>query len=119
MSDAKNHVLDAVFDTISDRHEQFLAGKGSDSRTAKLFEKGVPKIAQKVGEEATEVVIEAIRANPKMLVEESGDLLYFLLVLWKASGVSPDQVWKELAQRHGLPEHRERAMRALSKAKAG
>ena len=119
MSDAKNHVLDAVFDTISDRHEQFLAGKGSDSRTAKLFDKGVPKIAQKVGEEATEVVIEAIRANPKMLVEESGDLLYFLLVLWKASGVSPDQVWKELAKRHGLPEHRERAMRALSKAKAG
>ena len=94
MSDAKNHVLDAVFDTISDRHEQFLAGKGSDSRTAKLFEKGVPKIAQKVGEEATEVVIEAIRANPKMLVEESGDLLYSCLYLEGVRGVTRPSMGK-------------------------
>ena len=115
MSDNRGHVLDAVYETISKRHRQFLNGKGEQSRTAKLFGKGVNKIAQKIGEEASEVIIEAVRGNRKLLVEESGDLLYFLLVLWKANGIHPDEVWSELAKRHGLPEPEERAMRVKSK----
>ena len=119
MSDNKHseltHVLDAVYATINERHEDFKSGGGSDSRTVKLFQKGIPKIAQKVGEEATEVVIEAVQKNKKMLVEESVDLLYFMLVLWRATGVSPDRVWEEMASRHGLPEHEERAKRARTK----
>lgn len=109
------HVIDAVFDTIAARHADFKAGENKDSRTVSLFKKGVPKIAQKVGEEATEVVIEAIQKDKKLLVEESVDLLYFLLVLWKASGVNADKVWAEMAKRHGLPEHAERLMREQSK----
>lgn len=113
-------VYDAVFDTIAQRHEQFLSGedKGT-SRTIKLFEAGVPKIAQKLGEEAVETLIEAVRGRKKPLVEESADLLYFLAVTWAANEVTPQDVWKELAKRHGLPEELERAMREESKKHEG
>ncbi|MGB0843184.1 MAG: phosphoribosyl-ATP diphosphatase [Alphaproteobacteria bacterium] len=109
-------VFDAVFATIDERHEQFVAGKvDSASRTHKLFEAGVPKIAQKLGEEAVETLIEAVRGRKKPLIEESADLLYFLAVIWAANDVTPKHVWKELAERHGLPEELERAMREASK----
>ena len=115
MSDSENaEVLDAVFATIQDRWGEYKDGVKSDSRTVALFKKGVPKIAQKLGEEATEAVIEAVQGNKRMLVEESADMLYFLLVLWRATGVKPTKVWNEMAQRHGLPEPEERARRKSS-----
>ncbi|MBL8832473.1 MAG: phosphoribosyl-ATP diphosphatase [Rhodospirillales bacterium] len=81
------------------------------SHTAKLFQKGTKKIAQKVGEEAVEVVIEAIRNNRKRLVDESADLMYHLLVLWADAHIEPHEIWDELARRAGMSGIAEKASR--------
>jgi phosphoribosyl-ATP pyrophosphohydrolase/phosphoribosyl-AMP cyclohydrolase len=70
------------------------------SYTAKLFEEGINKIAQKVGEEATETIIEAVSGNNEKLKEESADLLYHLLVLFAERGIQLEEVEEVLAQRH-------------------
>jgi phosphoribosyl-ATP pyrophosphohydrolase/phosphoribosyl-AMP cyclohydrolase len=70
-----------------------------ESYTARLFEQGIPRIAQKVGEESTEVVIAASTKNVPGLVEESADLLYHLLVLWEASDVLPEAIAEALERR--------------------
>lgn len=77
-----------------------LAGPATDSYTKKLHKKGVPKIAQKVGEEATEVVIEAMKKGKNKLVEESADLMYHYLLLLIARGKSFADVEEELRRRH-------------------
>ncbi len=90
-------VLERLFATIEGR-------KGADpdtSYTAKLFHRGTAKIAQKVGEEAVEAVIEAMRGDKDKLAAESADLLYHLLVLWADRGVRPEAVWEILAGRQG------------------
>ncbi len=69
------------------------------SYTVELLTKGIPRIAQKVGEESTEVVIAATSRNPSELAEESADLLYHLLVLWQASGIAPTAVAAALERR--------------------
>jgi phosphoribosyl-ATP pyrophosphohydrolase len=81
------------------------------SYTARLFARGRAKIAQKLGEEAVEAVIEGIGDDRAALVGESADLLYHLLVLWAAAGVSPADIATELARREntsGLKEKRAR-----------
>jgi phosphoribosyl-ATP pyrophosphohydrolase len=78
--------------------------RGADpesSHTARLFARGRAKIAQKLGEEAIETVIEGVRDNPAALVGESADLLYHLLVLWADAGISPADVATELTRREG------------------
>nr|WP_261989999.1 bifunctional phosphoribosyl-AMP cyclohydrolase/phosphoribosyl-ATP diphosphatase HisIE [Hymenobacter sp. BT190] len=70
------------------------------SYTASLFRKGMPKIAQKVGEEAVETVIDAVGGNVEGLKGEAADLLYHLLVLLTASGLSMEDVVDVLKQRH-------------------
>lgn len=72
------------------------------SYTAKLFKRGRDKIAQKLGEEATEVIIEAVKDKRKKTISESSDLLYHLLVLWVDMGIAPDDVFHELASRKGM-----------------
>ncbi|MEC7140378.1 MAG: phosphoribosyl-ATP diphosphatase [Pseudomonadota bacterium] len=111
MTELTGETLDQVFETIAKRHCEFKAGKVGNSRTAKLFKRGSAKIAQKLGEEAVETVIEAIKGRKGHLIEESADLLYFLLVTWKDHGIEPEDVWKELKKRHKLPEAEERAGR--------
>lgn len=69
------------------------------SYTASLFRAGIDKIAQKVGEEGIEVVIEAKNDNRDRLLNESADLLFHLMVLWEAKGVSLAEVSEVLAQR--------------------
>ena len=59
-------------------------------------------IAQKVGEESTEVVIAATQGNVSDLAEESADLLYHLLVLWADCRLTPAKVWAALAKREGV-----------------
>ena len=78
---------------------------------AKMLTAGREKIAQKVGEEAVEVVIEAVGGSKKHIVEESADLLFFLILLWAERGIKPEKIWAELAERLGLPEAEERARR--------
>ena len=92
-------------DTLDRLYATILSKRGGDpaaSYTAKLFGDGTAKIAQKVGEEAVELVIEALRQRPERLVAESADLLYHLLVLWADAGVAPALVWAELARREGV-----------------
>jgi phosphoribosyl-ATP pyrophosphohydrolase len=91
------------------------ARRGADpesSYTAHLFSRGRAKIAQKLGEEAVEAVIEGVGNNPAALVGESADLLYHLLVLWAAAGVSPADVAAELARREGTSGIDEKRARA-------
>ena len=97
-TDQSAEILDRLFDIIEGRR-----GRDPDSSyTAKLLAGGTEKIAQKVGEEAVEAVIEAVRAADGKLAEESADLLYHLLVLWADKGVRPEEVWGVLAGRFGL-----------------
>jgi phosphoribosyl-ATP pyrophosphohydrolase/phosphoribosyl-AMP cyclohydrolase len=74
-----------------------------ESYTARLLAKGLPRIAQKVGEEATETIIAALveTEDDKELVAEASDLLYHLLVLLLARGVDPTRLAEELQGRHG------------------
>ncbi|MBT5108049.1 MAG: phosphoribosyl-ATP diphosphatase [Rhodospirillaceae bacterium] len=102
-----DHSLDRLFAVIAAR-------KGADpksSYTAKLFAKGAPKIAQKLGEEAVETVIAALSEDRAAVTSESADLLYHLLVLWAERGVTPDAVWAELARREGVSGLTEKASR--------
>jgi len=72
----------------------------SDSYTNKLYKKGINKIAQKVGEEAVELVIEAKDDNIDLFKNEAADLLYHLLVLLKAKSTSLTEIEEVLAGRH-------------------
>lgn len=81
---------------IQQRHRDMPEG----SYTTKLFTKGANKIAQKVGEEAVESVIEAVAGNNPALVYEASDLVYHLLVLLENQGLSIADLEEELARRH-------------------
>ena len=84
--------------------EQIIAErKNADpsiSYVASLFAKGINKIAQKVGEEAVELVIEAKDNNEQLFLDESADLLFHYLILLQSKGYQLDDVVKVLAQRH-------------------
>ncbi|MHB1146550.1 MAG: bifunctional phosphoribosyl-AMP cyclohydrolase/phosphoribosyl-ATP diphosphatase HisIE [Lutibacter sp.] len=86
--------LEAV---IKNRRE---AGNSEKSYVASLFEKGINKIVQKVGEEAVEVVIEAKDDNDELFVNESADLLFHYLILLKAKGFTLKDIVKVLENRH-------------------
>ncbi len=81
---------------IQGRHATMPEG----SYTTMLFNKGVNKIAQKVGEEAVETVIEAIDGNKERYLYEACDLIYHLLVLNEQMGFTLEDVERELAERH-------------------
>ena len=82
--------------TIQDRKENANSEK---SYVASLFEKGINKIAQKVGEEAVEVVIEAKDDNDDLFLSESADLLFHYLILLQAKGFKLNDVISVLKQR--------------------
>jgi phosphoribosyl-ATP pyrophosphohydrolase len=82
------------------------------SYVASLFAKGLPKIAQKVGEEAVETIIAALSGDAKALTGEAADLLFHLLVLLEASGVPLSNVLAELDRREGVSGLDEKAARA-------
>jgi phosphoribosyl-ATP pyrophosphohydrolase len=106
--EALGPILDRLWQVIQSR-------RGADpgtSYTARLFARGRAKIAQKLGEEAVEAVIEGLGDNPAALVAESADLLYHLLVLWAAAGISPADVAAELARREGISGIAEKRARA-------
>ena len=81
---------------IQRRHAEMPEG----SYTSKLFDRGVNKIAQKVGEEAVETVIEAVAGNREAMIYEASDLVYHLLVLLEATGCSIADLERELSARH-------------------
>jgi phosphoribosyl-ATP pyrophosphohydrolase/phosphoribosyl-AMP cyclohydrolase len=71
-----------------------------ESYVASLFSKGLNKIAQKVGEEAVELVIEAKDNNEELFLNEAADLLFHYLLLLNAKGYKLQNVTKILQQRH-------------------
>jgi len=81
-----------VVETLERTIAQRWDSESSESYVASLKQKGTHKIAQKVGEEAVEVVIEALRTDDDLLLEESADLLFHYLLLLKAKGYSLNDV---------------------------
>ena len=93
--DPGGHLLSRLARTIAARAQALPAG----SYTAQLLAGGVPGISRKVGEEAVEIVVAANTESGERLASESADLIYHLLVLLQARGVSLDAVWRELERR--------------------
>jgi phosphoribosyl-AMP cyclohydrolase / phosphoribosyl-ATP pyrophosphohydrolase len=87
-----NHLKAVIRDRKSNPSEK--------SYTASLFEKGTNKIAQKVGEEAVELVIEAMDNNDDLFKGEAADLLFHYLVLLEQRGIDFDEIINELRKRH-------------------
>lgn len=103
------HPLDHLFEIIASKE----GGDPATSYTAKLLSKGKLHCAKKMGEEAVETALAAVAEEKKALVGESADLLYHLLVLWTACGVSPDDVYRALAAREGRSGLEEKASREV------
>src|SRR5438874_13120604 len=102
--------LDRLWQVIQSR-------RGADpqtSYTAKLFSRGRAKIAQKLGEEAVEAVIEGVKGDRTALTGESADLLYHLFVLWADTGLTPDDIAAELSRREGISGIAEKKARKSS-----
>ncbi|MED9800801.1 MAG: bifunctional phosphoribosyl-AMP cyclohydrolase/phosphoribosyl-ATP diphosphatase HisIE [Prevotella sp.] len=88
--------LSELQDFIEKRHREMPEG----SYTTSLFKKGVNRMAQKVGEEALETVIEATNGSDEKMVYEAADMLYHLVVLLTSKGLRIEDIAKELATRH-------------------
>jgi len=89
--------LTQLEEVIKNRRE---AGNAEHSYVASLFEKGINKIAQKVGEEAVEIVIEAKDNNDDLFLNEGADLLFHYLILLQAKGFTLQDTVKVLEERH-------------------
>lgn len=88
--------IQSLFEIIEDRKKN----PNEKSYTASLFSDGLPKIAQKVGEEGTEVVVAALAQEDQRLIEEVADLTFHTLVLLSARGLTPAHIMAELEKRH-------------------
>ncbi|MDA5194603.1 phosphoribosyl-ATP diphosphatase [Govanella unica] len=102
MSDSQKlsagEVIERVFAVIQSRR----TADPEQSYVAKLFQRGMPKIAQKVGEEAVEVAIASVSGTKEEVIGESADVLFHLMVMWAAQGIAPEDVTDELARREGV-----------------
>ena len=90
-------MLAEVWRTLEARQREMPEG----SYTTYLLREGVDKIGKKVGEEAAEVIIAAKNGEPEPLANETADLIYHALVMLLACGVTPEEVYRVLAERHG------------------
>ena len=100
----KNNNTGEIMDALFSRIEQRKKTKKKGSYTAFLFNKGINKIAQKISEETAETIIEAVRGKKKLVVQESCDLLYHLIVMWSKLGINPNEIWNELDKRMKKPK---------------
>jgi phosphoribosyl-ATP pyrophosphohydrolase/phosphoribosyl-AMP cyclohydrolase len=92
--------VQALEDLIASRQEVARSGAASDSYVVSLFRKGINKIAQKVGEEAVETVIEAKDDDDSLFLNEASDLLFHLLILLQAKGFRMRDIIGILEERH-------------------
>jgi phosphoribosyl-ATP pyrophosphohydrolase len=88
--------ISELYNIILDRKTNPKPG----SYTNSLFDSSLPRVAQKVGEEGTEVVVAALSQENERLIEEIADLTYHILVLMAAKGITPTDVAGELEKRH-------------------
>ena len=98
-------VLDQLHELIQSRERE----RPSNSYTTYLFDEGLDKILKKVGEESAETIIAAKNQDPERVISEVADLMYHLLVLLVARGVSLEEISKELGQRRKGGNASERA----------
>lgn len=108
LANANAEVLERLWRVIEARR---LSGDVAGSHSARLLARGTPKVAQKLGEEAVECVIEAVAGNREALIGESADVLYHLLVVWVDAGIQPAEIWEELTRREGISGIAEKAAR--------
>jgi phosphoribosyl-ATP pyrophosphohydrolase len=101
------HPIDRLFAAIEARKD----ADPNVSYTAKLMAEGRVKCAKKLGEEAVETCMAAVGEDRAALAAESADLIYHLLVLWAASDLKPDDVYRVLAAREGQSGLQEKAAR--------
>jgi len=94
--------LTELQDFIEKRHEEMPEG----SYTTSLFKDGLNRMAQKVGEEALEAVIEAVNGTDERLVYEASDMMYHLIVLLTSKGLRVEDIAKELQERHDPKWHK-------------
>ena len=87
--------LNRLIEIIKEKKDQ----DPNKSYTAKLFAKGLPLITQKIGEEATEIVVAALAQNREDLIGEVSDLIYHLLILLEAKEIDISEVIAELQKR--------------------
>lgn len=87
-----------LYETIAERHAK---GDPEKSYVAKLANKGRGKICQKLGEEAVEIVVDAMVDKKNGVISESADLMFHLLVLWTDMGITPADIAAELERREG------------------
>lgn len=102
-----NDILNRLAATIAARS----AADPASSHTAALLAKGPAKCAEKFGEEAIEAIIEATRGDRAALTREAADVVYHLLVMLAASGLTLDDVRAELERREGVSGIAEKAAR--------
>ena len=89
----KDQFIIEMFDNL--KKEKY---KQKKSYTAYLI-KNPELLGKKIGEEATELIIDFIKKNKDGLIKESADLIYHLLVIWVSAGIDPKEVWEELSNR--------------------
>lgn len=105
--DDDRHILDRLHDVIRQR----LSERPEDSYVARLADGGLPMMGAKVCEEAGELVDAARGSDPAHTVHEAADLLFHTWVLLGASGIAPEEVWRELERRFGRSGLDEKAAR--------
>lgn len=98
MADPLGDALARLWATIEARR----GASPETSYTAKLLAAGPAGVARKLGEESLEAVMEAVKGDSAALTCESADVLYHLLVLWAAAGLTPDNIAAELTRREGV-----------------
>ncbi len=99
------HAIDKLFATIASRK----GGDPKTSYTASLLKEGAAKCAKKFGEEAVEVVLAAVAKDKKELRAESADVLYHLLVVWAACGVTPRRGLRRIGGARGAVRPRRKS----------
>lgn len=107
MTETKTGILERLFAVIEKRR----GADAKDSYTASLLAKDTDEVARKVGEEAVETMIAAVRETKAETVRESADLIYHLAVLWARLGITPADVGGELARRESQSGHAEKRAR--------
>ena len=103
-----SHIIEQLYDIIVQRK----GAAKDESYVASLFEKGTGKISQKVGEEAVETIIEAMKNDHDALKQESADLLFHLMILWADKGIQPKEIFDILEGRMGLSGLEEKRRRS-------
>ena len=96
---SKFEKLDDLWETIEERA---LNASPKDSYVSNLISKGIKECAKKLGEEGVETSLAAITMNKEGIIKESADLLFHLLVLWKAAGLKPEEIMEELKKRESV-----------------